>query len=182
MKKKENTLQVSIARLRETPIGIVWAAVSVQGLVAVEIGGREAEFVSDLSARGWQIVRGFDSKAEATVGQIVEYLQGKRKRFDLHVDWSTMTDFQVEALKKVYAIPYGETQTYGQIAAQMGRLGAARAVGRANATNPLPLVIPCHRVIASDGGLRGYGAGEGLKTKAWLLALENGVVEGGRIS
>ena len=83
-----------------------------------------------------------------------------------------MTEFQKKVLKAVCAIPYGETRTYGQIAAQIRFQSASRAVGRANATNPIPLVIPCHRVIGADGNLRGYGAGDGIATKAWLLALE----------
>jgi methylated-DNA-[protein]-cysteine S-methyltransferase len=83
-----------------------------------------------------------------------------------------MSEFQAAVLKIVCAIPYGETRSYGQVALEIGRPGAGRAVGRANATNPIPLLIPCHRVIAADGSLRGYGGGEGLKTKAWLLALE----------
>jgi methylated-DNA-[protein]-cysteine S-methyltransferase len=70
------------------------------------------------------------------------------------------------------AIPYGHVTTYGDLARQLGVPRAARAVGRAQATNPMPLVIPCHRVIGSDGGLHGYGAGDGLQTKAWLLHLE----------
>jgi methylated-DNA-[protein]-cysteine S-methyltransferase len=102
----------------------------------------------------------------------MEYLVGKRTRFDLAIDWSGMSPFQALTLKEISRIPYGQTLSYGQVAAQIGRSGAARAVGRANATNPVPLVIPCHRVVASDGSLRGYGAGEGLKTKRWLLEME----------
>jgi methylated-DNA-[protein]-cysteine S-methyltransferase len=79
-------------------------------------------------------------------------------------------------LKLVYAIPRGETRTYSEIAHQLRRPRAARAVGRANATNPMPIVIPCHRVIGTDGKLHGYGGGEGLKTKAWLLQLEGAVI------
>ena len=69
-------------------------------------------------------------------------------------------------------IPYGGVTTYSHLASGIGRPTAVRAVGRANATNPMPLVVPCHRVIGADGSLRGYGAPGGLETKAWLLALE----------
>jgi O-6-methylguanine DNA methyltransferase len=72
------------------------------------------------------------------------------------------------------AIPYGQTRTYREIAAQIGTPNAPRAVGRANATNPMPLVIPCHRVIGTDGKLHGYGGAGGLKTKRWLLTMEGG--------
>ena len=74
------------------------------------------------------------------------------------------------------AIPYGETRTYGEIAAQIGTPNAPRAVGRANAANPMPLVIPCHRVIGTDGKLHGYGGAGGLKTKQWLLSMEGATV------
>ncbi|TES90066.1 MAG: MGMT family protein, partial [Anaerolineales bacterium] len=72
----------------------------------------------------------------------------------------------------VMGIPYGQTATYTAIAARIGRPGAARAVGRANATNPIPFVIPCHRVVGADGDLRGYGGAGGIETKKWLLKLE----------
>jgi methylated-DNA-[protein]-cysteine S-methyltransferase len=75
-------------------------------------------------------------------------------------------------LRAVHAIPYGRLSTYGEIAAQIGNPKSVRAVGRANATNPIPIVIPCHRVIGSDGKLHGYGAPGGLETKAWLLRME----------
>ena len=82
-----------------------------------------------------------------------------------------MSPFQRAALKETYAIPVGEVATYGEIAHRVGNPRAARAVGRAMATNPIPLVIPCHRVVGVDG-LRGFGAPGKLKTKAWLLNLE----------
>jgi methylated-DNA-[protein]-cysteine S-methyltransferase len=84
--------------------------------------------------------------------------------------------FQLKTLKAVFGIPYGETRTYAEIAAQIGHPIAFRAVGRANATNPMPLVIPCHRVIGTDGKLHGYGGGDGLPTKEWLLKLEGAVI------
>jgi O-6-methylguanine DNA methyltransferase len=83
-----------------------------------------------------------------------------------------MTPFQRQARRAVAAIPYGQTRAYSQIAAHLGNANAARAVGRANATNPIPLVIPCHRVVGADGSLCGYGGAGGLRTKRWLLDLE----------
>ena len=108
--------------------------------------------------------------------ELNEYLRGRRTAFTFPIDWSLLRPFQREVLQLVYAIPYGETRTYGDIAREMGRPRAARAVGRANATNPMPLVIPCHRVIGADGKLHGYGGGDGLKTKEWLLRLEGAVI------
>ena len=107
--------------------------------------------------------------------QIQEYLSGERTTFDLEIDWTLITPFQRQVLELQLAIPYGETRTYGQLASQLGKPRAFRAVGRAGATNPVPLIIPCHRVVGSDGSLRGYGAPGGIQTKAWLLALERQV-------
>ena len=89
--------------------------------------------------------------------------------FDLEIDLSGIPAFQQEALKVTLAIPYGQTATYAEIAAAIGHPGAARAVGRAQATNPIPLVIPCHRVVGSDGKLHGYGGPGGISLKAKLL-------------
>ena len=88
------------------------------------------------------------------------------------MDWSVLTPFQAEVLQAVYTIPYGRLLTYKDIAEQIGKPGAVRAVGRANATNPMPIIIPCHRVLGADGKLHGYSAPGGLETKAWLLRLE----------
>lgn len=155
-----------------TPIGDIWVALSDRGLVATEIGGTEEDFVRGLESRSQGAIVTGTGGASSAVGQITEFLQGDRKDFDLPIDWTVMSDFQCKALKAVRDIPYGETRTYGQIAAQIGMPRAPRAVGRANATNPIPLIIPCHRVIGGDGSLRGYGAGEGVITKQWLLDLE----------
>ena len=103
-------------------------------------------------------------------------MRGRRNAFTIPIDWSLFRPFQREALQAVFRIPYGETATYRDIAIEIGRPYASRAVGRANATNPMPLVIPCHRVIGRDGKLHGYGGGEGLKTKEWLLRLEGAVI------
>lgn len=83
-----------------------------------------------------------------------------------------LSPFQQKVQRAVYAIPYGETCSYGQIAGQIEKPRAARAVGRANATNPMPLVLPCHRLVGANGSLRGYGGREGIMTKAWLLDFE----------
>ena len=101
--------------------------------------------------------------------QLDEYFAGQRKAFDLPLRLSG-TDFQVQVLEELRRIPYGETASYGAIAKRIGRPRAMRAVGAANGRNPIPIVIPCHRVIGSSGDLTGFGGG--LDTKAALLRLE----------
>jgi methylated-DNA-[protein]-cysteine S-methyltransferase len=165
---------VHIAHLRGSPLGELWAATSQRGLVALDIQVEREEFEASLRQQGTiQSGQGAELAAEA-LRQVVEYLQGKRRSLDFPIDWECLKPFQRQVLQETTAIPYGQTATYAQIAAQVGKPGAARAVGRAQATNPMPLVIPCHRVLGSDGKLHGYGAGEGLKTKAWLLKMEAG--------
>lgn len=101
--------------------------------------------------------------------QLDEYFAGDRDRFDLELA-PEGTDFQKEVWNDLLDIPAGKTRTYSEIAGRLGRPGAARAVGRANATNPIPIVVPCHRVIGADGTLTGYAGG--LPAKRDLLAIE----------
>jgi len=101
--------------------------------------------------------------------QLREYFAGKRRAFDLPLNLSG-TEFQVSVLRALLEIPYGETVSYGEIAKRIGRPRAVRAVGAANGRNPLPVVVPCHRVIGSTGDLTGFGGG--LDTKEALLRLE----------
>ena len=164
---------VYIGEINSTPLGPIWVAVSGRGLVGVEVSPDQGVLVALLKRFGFQQVLVDEAKTAAATHQIGQYLQGERKTFDLLIDWSILTSFQEQALRATFAIPYGEVMTYGEIAHQLGNPRAARAVGRAEATNPMPLVIPCHRVIGADGGLHGYGAGAGLETKAWLLELES---------
>ena len=101
--------------------------------------------------------------------QLQEYLQGKRTVFDIPLA-PDGTAFQKQVWEALLKIPYGETSSYGKLARDIGKPGAARAVGLANNRNPIPVIIPCHRVIGSDGSLVGYGGGLPMKEK--LLALE----------
>lgn len=101
--------------------------------------------------------------------QLREYFTGERREFDLSLKLSG-TDFQVSVLRALREIPYGQTVSYGEIAKRIGRPRAVRAVGAANGRNPLPIVVPCHRVIGSTGDLTGFGGG--LDTKEALLRLE----------
>ncbi len=144
-----------IGSVRTAQLGEVWVALSERGLVMVEYGVGRASFEASVSKQTGaqpEVPGSSMPRIDEAKGQVAEYLEGTRRRFTLPIDWSSLhSDFQRLALKAVLAIPYGETQTYGEIAAQIGCPRAPRAVGRANATNPMPLVIPCHRVIGADG-------------------------------
>jgi methylated-DNA-[protein]-cysteine S-methyltransferase len=108
---------------------------------------------------------GFEQAEE----ELREYFDGRRREFTLPLAMEG-TSFQREVWQRLCAIPFGETRTYGQIAAAMGTPKAVRAVGLANGRNPISIVVPCHRVIGSDGSLTGYGGG--LERKTFLLKLE----------
>ena len=107
--------------------------------------------------------------------QLSEYFAGERKAFDLMLDF-VGTDFQKRVWRELLAIPFGETRSYGEIARRLGNVKATRAVGAANGRNPLPIVLPCHRVIGANGSLTGFGGG--LPTKQFLLSMESRIAEG----
>ncbi len=115
---------------------------------------------------------------EQAARELAEYFQGTRKSFSVPLE-PRGTPFQCEVWQALRAIPYGETRSYGEIARAVGRPAASRAVGLANGANPLPLVIPCHRVIESGGALGGFGGG--LAAKRWLLAFEQDAERGERL-
>jgi methylated-DNA-[protein]-cysteine S-methyltransferase len=114
-----------------------------------------------------------DPRFEPLVTQLDEYFAGERTAFDLPLRQEGSA-FEQRVWAELLAIPYGETASYGEIAARIGRPGMARAVGRANARNPIAIICPCHRVIGGDGSLTGYGGG--LDTKRALLELEAGAL------
>jgi methylated-DNA-[protein]-cysteine S-methyltransferase len=135
--------------------------------VAVDGEGRVLEIRLD----GRRPVGRRDAKrCRAVATQLGEYFAGKRKEFELDLA-PVGTDFQLRVWRALSTIPYGAVRNYGDIARAIGQPKAARAVGQANGCNPLPIVIPCHRVIASDGSIGGYSGGLAIKHR--LLVLEN---------
>ena len=155
-----------------TLVGNLFVAVNDRGLVALDFGLRESDFVARVQQRTKAtLIRSREKTAEA-LRQVEDYLAGKRTTFDLPLDMSLMTDFQRRVLLAALKIPRGQYRTYHEIAQAIGKPKASRAVGQALGHNPVPIVIPCHRVLGSDGSLHGYSGGGGIKTKAWLLDLE----------
>lgn len=167
---------IFIGHTGPTPLGDLWVAASEHGLVAVEFPTTQAEFAAWLGKQHAAQIEFDPPKVEQALAQLREYALGERREFDLPIDWSALREFQRRALQATFEIPYGETRTYKEIAVEIGNPRAARAVGRAEATNPMPVVLPCHRVLGSDHKLHGYGAGQGLDTKTWLLKLEGVVI------
>lgn len=148
-----------------SPVGCLLLAGDDSGLRLISFpeGSRAQE-----PEPGWRHAPG---RFEAVITQLREYFSGTRSAFDLPLA-PRGTAFQLAVWKALREIPYGETISYGELARRIGRPSASRAVGAANGANPLPIVVPCHRVIGSTGKLTGFGGG--LETKAALLALEQG--------
>ena len=165
---------------QDSPVGALRVASTERGLAYVEL-----PHASGRGMEGWLHRRLPDARRSAgfapnrlAVTQILEYLEGKRMAFELPLDLRG-TDFQVAVWNALLAIPYGETRTYQELAREVGRPRAVRAVGAANGANPVSLVVPCHRVVASGGKLGGYGGG--LELKARLLAMERQRPSQGRL-
>lgn len=144
---------------------------SEAGLVALGLGTKSRPKLQRRLERFYDGVQVYPAEGghELYHGQLREYFEGRRRVFELSLDLRG-SRFQKEVWDAVAAIPYGYTTTYGEIARLIGRPDASRAVGAANGQNPIPIVIPCHRVIGADGSLTGYGGG--LPLKRHLLALE----------
>lgn len=153
-----------------SPLGTLFVAVSERGLCAVEFGRRQSEFFAHLDPLAR--LEKHSRAVRRAQQQLRAYFAGDRLDFSLPIDLSSLTPFQREVLATARRIVPGDVWTYHRVAAEMGRPKSSRPVGQALARNPVPIVIPCHRVIASDGTLGGYSGGSGLKAKRWLLRLE----------
>ncbi len=160
-----------IETLIGTPLGPITFALSESGLAGLAFEGPGLQpWLARFPAASRRI--GGEALAAAVRSQLLEYFSGQRRVFDLPLDLSPVSGFQAQVLAAVSQVPFGGTSTYREIAARLGRPCAARAVGGANARNPAPIVVPCHRLVGADGALRGYNGG--LERKAWLLAHERG--------
>ncbi|MEX5305138.1 methylated-DNA--[protein]-cysteine S-methyltransferase [Kocuria sp. CPCC 205258] len=154
-----------------TPVGVLLLAATEEGLVRVAYAREDHEAVlQDLARRISPRVLHAPVRLAPAVRQLEEYFAGTRTGFDLPLDRSLSHGFRRLVQEHLPEIGYGRTESYGAVARSVGRPQAVRAVGTACATNPLPVVVPCHRVLRGDGGLGGYVGG--LEAKAALLELE----------
>ncbi|NUM43875.1 MAG: methylated-DNA--[protein]-cysteine S-methyltransferase [Anaerolineales bacterium] len=163
-------------RIPDTPIGTVYLVANERGLVSVDFGVPESQFFA-------QIKKNFGTHPEYApellthhASRIKDYLQGKSTTLDLPFDIHALTPFQQQVLLAALQIPRGQVYTYADIARKIGNPKAVRAVGQALGRNPVPIVIPCHRVVAANGKLGGYSGGGGLATKRKLLVLEGALM------
>lgn len=155
----------------DTPIGQLLLATTERGVVRVAFEGDGfAQVLKDLGERVGPCVAEPTAQLETAVREVSEYFAGQRREFEVPQDFSLSTGFRNTVQRYLSSIPYGSTQSYGDVARGVGNPKAVRAVGSACATNPLPIIVPCHRVVRSDGGLGGYGGG--LSVKQTLLDLE----------
>ncbi|GAA3108855.1 methylated-DNA--[protein]-cysteine S-methyltransferase [Streptomyces rectiviolaceus] len=156
-------------------IGPLMLAATDDGLVSVVFHATDAvrdQALERLGSRlGAEPVEAPDSPLLAeSIRQFAAYFAGERHDFELPLDWSLISGFNRQVLRELTTVPYGAVVGYGDLARRVGQPGAAQAVGMAMGANPLPVVVPCHRVVESDGGIGGFGGG--VETKRQLLALE----------
>jgi methylated-DNA-[protein]-cysteine S-methyltransferase len=158
----------------DSPIGRLLLAVTPRGLVRISYLDHFAEdaVLQELAARISPRVLEDRAALDEPRRQLDEYFGGRRRGFDLPLDWALVGDFGRRVLGRTAEIPYGEVETYGDVAREIGHPGAARATGNALGANPMPIVVPCHRVVRA-GGVIGHYTG-GRERKVQLLALEGG--------
>jgi methylated-DNA-[protein]-cysteine S-methyltransferase len=160
--------------LVETPIGTLLIAATDRGLCRIAYDADAEQEVERLARSfGVRVLRSA-SPIDPARRQLDEYFEGHRQRFELPLDIDSLAEFNRRVLQELARVPYGEVVTYGELATRSARPRAARAVGTVMNRNPLPIVLPCHRVIGSTGKLVGYGGG--LERKEALLRLEGALL------
>ena len=166
----EGILDVAYRTL-DTPVGTLLLAATELGLVRVAFSSEDHDAVlQTLSERISPRILHDPTRLDVTARELEQYFAGHRRAFDVALDWRLSTGFRSAVLHQLPEIAYGRTATYAAVAQLVGNPKAVRAVGTACATNPLPVVVPCHRVVRSDGGMGGYLGG--LEAKRTLLTLE----------
>lgn len=162
-----------ISHTYPTPLGEMTALLSAKGLCLLEFTERTKGLTREIgqveAARGGPSVPGENALTRQLGKELAEYFAGKRSQFDIPLDL-VGTAFQQAVWRALLTIPHGQTRSYGEQARQIGKPTATRAVAAANGANKIALIVPCHRVIGSDGSLTGYGGG--VPRKEWLLTME----------
>jgi methylated-DNA-[protein]-cysteine S-methyltransferase len=157
--------------MSDSPFGPLLLAATPKGLVKLSLPGHDPdETLEDLAARISPRVLESPARLDEARRELDLYFEGKLTEFDLPLDWQLSRDFRRRALRAIDRIPYGKTRSYTEIARSAGNERAVRAAGSACGSNPIPIVVPCHRVLRTGGGLGGYGGG--LPMKQALLELE----------
>jgi methylated-DNA-[protein]-cysteine S-methyltransferase len=167
-------LDVAYATL-DSPVGTLLVAVTPRGLVRLaylDAGEEEASVLEQLAATVSPRVLSAPRKLDEPRRELDQYFAGRRRQFELPLDWQLTRGFGRRVLEATARIPYGATATYKQVATEAGNARAYRAAGNALGSNPIPIVVPCHRILHSGGGLGGYTGG--LERKRVLLAVESG--------
>jgi methylated-DNA-[protein]-cysteine S-methyltransferase len=160
----------------DSPLGRLIVAVTPRGLVRISYEGEaEDRVLEELAAGVSPRVLRAPERTDAARRELEAYFVGQLKTFDLPIDWSLVHGFTLGVLKATAEVPYGHVATYGQMAASAGSPRAARAAGNALHINPIPIVVPCHRIVPASGGIGKYGGGE--ERKAFLLSLEGAITQ-----
>lgn len=154
----------------DSPIGPIILMANAQGLCRIVINREPGKYSEQLQSQYKQNFIADKNYLAEPLKALKEYFQGKRQKFNLDLDFGTATEFQKHVWQTLMKIPYGQVRSYQWVAQQAGIPQGARAVGTANRCNPIPIVVPCHRVIKADGKLGGYSAG--ITIKQALLKLE----------
>ena len=168
--EKEGLVEVAYASI-DSPFGPVVLAATDRGVVRLNLPAYDAdEFLARISTEISPAILESPARLDPVRRQLDEYFEGRLKRFTVPLDWQLIHGFQEKVLRATYSIPYGETLTYGEVAAEAGNPRAFRAAGTALGRNPIPLIVPCHRVTRSGGDPGNYGGGPEMKKS--LLKLE----------
>jgi methylated-DNA-[protein]-cysteine S-methyltransferase len=154
----------------DSPVGPLLVAVSDRGLMSISFDAKPEDELERLARIGGPCVLRSPRSVDETRRELDEYFAGRRRSFDLSIDLRDLPSFTLSVLRELAGVPFGETTTYGALAARVGRPRAARAVGTVMNRNRVPIVLPCHRVVGADGNLVGYGGG--IDRKVTLLELE----------
>jgi methylated-DNA-[protein]-cysteine S-methyltransferase len=167
-------LDVAYDVLDDTPVGSLLVGVSERGLCRVQFDPDPERELEDLARRFGPRVLRSPRAIDRVRRELDEYFAGRRHAFDLELDLRGAPEFHQRVLAELSRVEYGRTTTYGALAVQAGAPKAARAVGTVMNRNPVPIVLPCHRVVGASGSLTGYGGG--LERKEWLLRLEGALL------